>query len=514
MPKLSPNDPAILALGLEDRSVEQSRGIQPYLPDIETMSLESGGLPVIHQDLAAGWAFATGWQMQRGTQMTFGAIVTNVGIPTTKIFRDVVEVIGTDVNAPLDEAAGLIAELTTGEDPKDVLEKVIMMGIGFGVDLMSAVPVAGAIVNMVWEAGKMIKTVIELAVSQSREEARKLFPTTRFNPSADALAYNQRILKPTKDSKDWTDIFSPPGWGPGSGWQSLFSISHLAGGGKRIMTTNPTWLGFVPGSGWLHQAIEVDTNVGTIDPGQYLPTARDQGSWLWKHVQKGNLPSMFTVDAAAARVRWERYLMDLWVTLWETKDLSDGEKQKAWDLLTDANEGAVMRLAKPRVRGGRLKWQKPDDKYLRLLLPIHELNVLEKRQKGYLDTVTVAYLDKSYAAIGGNKDMRDKWEKRRGQLLTHPARCQVSLADVSDPVYEAKLRDVGVGTPRCLPARFKAIVGFETTPPRMPKPQPGLPGSLREAIPAPSRRRRSAIVPLAAAAAAAGGLWYLAKRRR
>ncbi len=292
------------------------------------------------------------------------------------------------------------------------------------------------------------------------------------------------------------------------------------------MTAGPTdWLGCVPGAGYLHQSLEIGTRGGSRDAGEFLPTARDQGAWLWKHIQKGELPSMYTIDADKCRARWETYLMDLWVTLWETKELNDEYKAWAWDLIApkaSTGEGALLRIAKPRSRNSRLKWQKPDEKYLDLVVPIYELNVLEKRQLGFLNTITCAYVDEGFAAIAGSQALKERWKLRRKQLLHNSARCEVSLEDVPDPPYEQALREAGVGTVRCTPGGFKGAGRRPRMPVEsskrkkldVPPPLPDMPGSGTESIPAPSRRRPSGILPLAAAAAAAGGLWYLAKRRR
>ncbi len=513
MPKLSSDDPILKSLP----------EMVAYLPNVNEMAESSAGLPSAGLLIQESWAFQSDIQWQRGVQVTGAAIATNIGIPVTKIFRDVVEIIGLDVRDLVEEAVdkALVALTRLGEKAKEILLDTLEAGVGIAVNAMSAIPIVGMVIDLLWDIGMLIKNLIDIVRAQ-REEQESIYLPTRFEPEIDATYYKQRLLNIVKNTKDWTSIFSPPGIGRGAAWQPLFFISTLKGGGKRIMTSGAldvNWLGCVPGSGYLHQSLEVGAAGGTRDAGSFLPTARDQGAWLWKHIQKGELPSMYTIDAAKCRARWESYLMDLWVTLWETNDLSDSMKADAWDLIAPragSKQGALMRLAKPRARDTRLKWQKPDEKFLKLTVPIYELDVLEKRQRGYLDTITVAYLDESYAAIAGSSILKTKLKLRKKQLLRHGARCGVSLDDVIDKPYELALRESGVGSVRCGTVKFKAGRGGDPIKkhPKVPMPLPGLPGSGSESIPAPSRRRPSGIVPLAAAAAAAGGLWYLSKRRR
>ncbi len=513
MPKLSTEDPIIKSLPT----------IGAYLPDITAMAESSHGLPGIWQMIEASWAFKSDIQWQRSSQVTAAAIATNIGIPVTKVFRDVVEMIGVDVNELVGDAVAQ-ALGALADEAKELLKRTLEEGVGIAVDAMAAIPIIGWVVDLLWDIGTLIKKLVDIVQGQSEEQRRK-YPITRFHPQTDADYYNNILLGPVENTKDWTNIFSPPGT-RGAAWESPFRLQDLEGGGVRIISSGPIMeqLGCVPGAGYLHQSLEVGARGGSRDAGSFLPTARDQGSWLWKHIQKGELPSMYTIDVDKCRGRWMQYLMDLWESVWFS-DIGYSRASDAWDLIAPRanwDQGALMRIAKPRAPDSRLKWQKPDYKFLDLVVPIHELDVLEKRQLGFLNTITCAYVDESFAAIASSQVLKERWKLRRKQLLHNSARCEVSLEDVPDAPYRQALRDAGVGTERCGPGGFKGAGRRPRIPVEfsklkklnVPPPLPGLPGSGSESIPAPSRRRPSGILPLAAAAAAAGGLWYLAKRRR
>lgn len=436
-------------------NVQLTLDLASQLPEIADIRA-TGGHPNALDVAAREWRRRTGIVWQQAAQQTLGGIVANVGIPVHEMRRIGGELVnvysavvgGFDVKTA---AISIAKQLATDLE----LENTLANTAGaLGEKVASAVPIIGAVV-------RLVVSVTRIAVRVARAEKGKFdkpiyYQRSGFLAAQDSAFYADSFAHPLQNTRDWTNIFSPPGWELRMGQVKHTFAKHELdeGDGWRVtMIEGQGGLGQIPGENWLHQSIEFYGSGPGVDPGQYLPTANQQATFLWAQLQSQG-PSIMCVDAAAVGARWADYLFYLRRWLHESGKLSTKQQDRVIDFLRPA----VGWRARPRGRssGDAPTWENLD---VESFAPVQAAERLRKAQRAALDTLTCAYVDESYEAIMRDKPLELQWEHRRRQLLEHRARFAVDLDNVPDQAYRAELMRRGVPDPRAGAGGFQAEGG-------------------------------------------------------
>lgn len=447
-------------LKTSDASMARVRGFRLEsdirLPDFAEMAQEASALPVA--GAIQGFFVESNVEVfQRSNQLAMGALVANVGIPVAAAFAEAASVLDTDVVAKArDFFAGLSgaadrieSEVEGGGVPKkgDVIFDAMAQGVGLAMERLAGnIPLAGLVVKA------MIRT-IQVAFRALRKQQQYgeapevVLPNVVYNPEFNYQMLNavlRRIAPPENpaeryDSRDWTRLFGPPSLGRNRYTGEMFRLEKLENKNTILRRFQDSayasegWLGMVPGTSTLHQAVELENSrpreIGTT----VLPSPQKTLTWLWKNSvgRKADVnPSMYCIEASRVRDTWQSYIFDLH-TFIDESDLGESTKQRIIDLYNKGEGGRIFGW-------GSSIAPKPNeqDRYA----PAKRSDVLEKRQWGYLDTVMVAYLDESFVALRKNTAMMDRWKQRKQELLDHPAVCEVDLKNVPDGYYREELR--------------------------------------------------------------------------
>ena len=285
----------------------------------------------------------------------------------------------------------------------------------------------------------------------------------------------------------------------------------------------------------------------SIDIGSWYPTTAQGALSLWDFVwQRG--AAMYTIDPLRARVAWSQYFGSIWRgvdktwgrTTWQGNNVDVGWGCGFWqNALSDLVSNYTVSSLDGRV-GGALSWapiSKADNytlgsseekqwekvnAYAKIIKPA--LDQLEKAQIWYLENTTIA----AYLPIEGGKDaepldqkkpmgafnrsaMRIRFKNARKRILNGPAKYEVRLRDVLDPVYRAQIEAAGGGT--------QALeLGFTAAPPGAPTPfepeggsgLPGIGGLAPRPMPTPEPRSAARYIAggIGIAGATAAGYYY------
>lgn len=439
MPILSKDSPLVRDL---PTSVDQT------LPDWNAIQERLGGLPIAQKALTAQIAFENTNIFQRASQIALGGLASNVGMPTVNLMAEVTKVLGMNVekvavDVMAKTAGTLLDAFSKANENNEVIDKSVEAGAGMAVNMAAAVPMVGWVVKIAWNIGKAIAGIVQILKAQGKAQAEALYPPSKFDPAADRDVLNLFVLDAVRSSRDWNRIFSPPGYGKHASWQGPIGLQDLSCDGEpcgvRFMAMEPENLGFVPGTGWLHQSIEAFDTGKVIDPGyELLPSARQQCGWLWKMLSRQSGTEAFTISADQLSQRWWRYLFDMKTAILETDRVSDRIKLEILEKFNTSSTGPIFGW------GSTLEMGSVDHESGRYA-PCEELDTLRKRQIALLDTLACAYVDETYAALQ-DQGVKSLWHERRKQLLEHPARCQVDLAAVPDEEYRLELVERRKGT--------------------------------------------------------------------
>lgn len=438
MPKLSKSDPLIAQLPKE-------LPIDYALPDInEIVSDASQDAGVM--SLVNGWVSTSAARIyQGGGQIGLGQIASNVGVTSIQTFNSIAEALDMDVIDSVDatligEAGSILGAFADMADDDALVKRAMEVGIGVSVQLMSQIPVVGWIAKLAWTFGQAIRQIVTVVKQSNEDDEPPKYPAVQFNPETDWFRFNNEVLKPLRTSHDWTHMFRPPGGGVPSdaAWLKEFYVAQLEGGGVRIAASNPCsqCLGYVPGTAFLHNDIEmVQTNLK--DTGNiYLPSSRQHGLWIWKHISKHNTPALFTVDADALRSSWAGYIKSLRMFVEGNEDLSNAQMDKIISYYNKDSEGLkIFGWGAPRTHDAGA-WVSDED--VEKYQPVKEAKILKERQLKFCDTLTVAYVDDTFGAMK-DPDVKAKWDQRRRDLLKHPAVCEVQLDMIPDAIYRGQV---------------------------------------------------------------------------
>lgn len=413
MPKIAPDSPLLKNAPWEP--------LTSSLPD--PTELERIADPLARTVAQAEWKLETGRLWQQGGQLLMRGLVTNLGVPDGKEFRAILRAVQLP-NPALDMARVLLEELKKQlkELTKEIFKEITDFGIGLATDLMTAIPVVGWVADIVFGLVEAIRGLVKVIRAQNKP-LNLLYERESFDPGFDSMFANRGVLDPVRSSNDWNLIFTPPGNFRGLGWVPL------KGGGYRVsaLGSEGQAAGYVPGTKTIWRAWELDPKQGIggqIQTGEYLPTGRDMAVTAWGTVLKAG-PGMYCVDAAARLSDWRLFLIRV-AEFIATLRARNGKFASIVQTLAANTFHGIWGGTDPERAGN-------------YTIPVKELAILEKRQWAYLDTVTCAYVDRSYGAFVNNTPLRQKLEQRQRQLLEHPAISLVDLEVVPDPRYRAQV---------------------------------------------------------------------------
>lgn len=338
-----------------------------------------------------------------------------------------------------------------------------------------------AIGDMIWEEHKGEDTTYYPAVTYNAEEDQGL---------------SQSMLDATS-SDDWTPMFLPATKGP---WILETKQIKYQGGRKGwalalgSRTYEGLGTGCMPGvdtiaSVWQSESPEELPKVlfwkqargAPIAPGgeywedvprplsldKYRPSFQQSSVTMWAHVLR-NGPDMFRVNTREIGGWWNDYFA-AWRYLLFTDGLSKWQQHFIWGILTTGTLGAPEAAMKmpyldfanwPRHVYRLIGYPDPGKRgekspvayltaqgYMR-----YQADQTRDRQKNALGTLTVAYLDGTEPAFGTSRGAQfrdqgllDLFEKRRKQLLDHPALSQVELDMVPPGEWKAEAHKRLVG---------------------------------------------------------------------
>lgn len=422
------------------------------LPDVAQIVADMGSVPGVQKVITQDVAYISGQIYQSAGQIGAGQIVSKIGVNALSTFNAITSALGEDVNESMDQAlAGQAGDLLSaiGEmsESNDILQEALEVGMGLAINLMCTIPVVGWIVKLAWNVGNAIAKIATVVKQSDDYDDVVEYPATNFNPEVDRVILNQEVLRRLRSSKDWTELYRPPGGGKGEGqqWKDEFYTANLQGGGRRVQVGNVcnSCLGFVPGTAFLHKSMEIFGKGNLKDTGNvYLPSSRQHGLWIWKHISRANTPALYTIDADALQSSWRWYLGPLREYI-----MGDAVAASGYGVDNNLSAAQIQKIINYYDRGGDatgdpLKifgWGSlnenvsPDD-----YQPVKEARILKKRQLAFLDTLTCAYVDDDYGALR-DPEVKEKWERRRKDLLQHPAICDVDLDMIPDAVYRGQV---------------------------------------------------------------------------
>lgn len=461
MPKLSKQDPAVNTLPLL---------LPPSFayPDVDEIVADTSGSSAVAQRVQGWVADQAAKNYQGGGEIGLAAIATTIGVAAEVTVENIANALDdSDVDwvsgsvASVQEVLGnsgsllsAIASASNG-DATALVREAMRIGIGVSVQLMSQIPVVGWIAQIAWTFGNGIYQLVQAVKASDNDDMPVLYPAAKFNPEQDLNRFNNEVLTRLSGSQDWTKIFRPPGGGiPGdAAWLGEFSTAALgsSGGqkfGVRVEATNPCalCLGYVPGTAFVHDRIEmVGTNLK--DTGNtYLPTARQHGVWIWEHIARKNSPALYAVNAKSLATLWGNYLKGLRLYVEGDDKLSAAQKNKIITYYNKDPDGRpIFGWGKPRTTQGGA-WISDED--VAGYQPVKAATKLRERQLAFLDTITCAYVDDSFGAMS-DPVVKDKWKQRRKDLLEHPAVCDVDLSMIPDAIYRGQVEYEQDNRPSC-----------------------------------------------------------------
>lgn len=452
MPILAQNDPRISQVQLGLSAAYELPNLDGALASADP---RAGDLASAEMKLLSGSI----WQV--GGQQVMAGVLQNVGYPHGRIFDSLIETVQIDP-ASLDIFARATEELRGQvEDAiKSEVAKWLKQGIGLTVDLFSAVPVVGWVVDILWDFGLAIADIVKLAKAQDEGVPQREYARAKFDPGTDRRFANS-IIQATAKSKNWTQIFMPPGLGRVAGQYGTqpFGVAPLRkdqGGGVRITVADielrgqQGWTGYAPGSIWTTAQYEVQPGAFRpmiTDTGRYFPTVRDIGTMTWGMVTRV-APPMYCVAAERCADAWLSYLGQLRDFVQTTDAIDTAAKDRLVEVIGNSiSPGSPWTAYNSGHTAG--EW----DQYgIEGMRPIRNMRALAKAQLDYLTGPIAAYVDMNYGAFLDNPTLQSKLRSGRQRLMQSSQRCRIDLKNVPDHELKNQLIASGVGDiARCPP---------------------------------------------------------------
>lgn len=519
---LQANDPRL-------KNLRAANWIVPYelqLPDLRELQETHRNVPQA-DGVAADYPLRALTILEASQQQALGGLIQSIGVPTLRIFNDVVSTFKIDVVGDITErllaAYDSIRAATKAmeESPEggEAMRVAAEGATAHAINLTASIPAVGFAVRLAWSVGKMIQRIAKLA-SDDYGAAERIFAPTRFNPTYDIDVLNN-ILEDVRVSSDWSGVFGPPRLGQNIGTLPDYTVSRTTVGveiqratgygdnGLPINWSDAGYHGMIPGTATLHAGVSVEKGVASDIGSTLFPSARNLGATLWSQVAapgSGALSPIFTVNASRVAGWWQDYIFGLHVFVHETGDLASHEKTSIIKRMNGDESGPIFGWGKS-LEPQPNEW----DEYQATRV----CQTLRDRQFKACDTLLIAYVDEGFGAFSDTA-LRDRFRKRRMDLLQHPAVCDVRLNDVVEPAYRDALESAGAGSGRCqqIEPWFTAAPGTGTFEPEDDTGDGGQGGLGGLGEPPPTGGKRSSVLPALLGLGGLGALAYIASRKR
>lgn len=407
-----------------DLSFSLGETLQSKIPDVLEMRERQGGARL--EAINPEWRAAVAVTQQEGAQRILGTIGTKLGFRLEPEFEKVRKAV---TNA-------IVKETEMINVARDGVEKMFSSflkntDVSIASGFMQAVPIIGTIIKYAWNVGKMVRA----SINEPQTTPNPVGPTT-FYPPNDQAVFNQDILTPVTETRDWTNIFRPHGLGEQTGGPRgtgafgdeyrFHVIPTTARGPNNVMIkasdaryyqidlqhgegiSEAGGLGVIPGGfgmciGWQSSG---NSELLVQSMGEFFPTPTAEGSDLWQQVNKPSAVEMFCVSADDVANAWMTYIENLTVWLNANEEISDVVRNAIIKYVSET-------LGRRKQRG------KGDDPYgIGDSIPVRAALVLRYNQMMALrDPVTAAYVDESFGAIKNDQGMKDLWLRQRRALV-------------------------------------------------------------------------------------------------
>lgn len=321
-------------------------------------------------------------------------------------------------------------------------------------DTISGIPILGWIVKL----GALVWRLVDAA----RARAPKIASAQALGYDRDDDSFASDGLIVRAGDRDWTALFLPPSGGF-SDLPLAYTASGLADGfawGQLAVVSER--MGLVPGVGqicgyWQSprrlSGSSRDAGRESIVAGNELyPSATSFAALLWSNAQLAGGATLGAIDLDRVADAWREYGERLQAFASSTGGWLGEQIRNGWRWYDPTSRqpyyGADPKDAPKKYRGEGL-----DD-----LIAWRVERARERVRRG-LDTISVAYLGPNTPALRDSA-LREVWEKRRQQLLTHDARRLVDLALIPDADYRSAL------------AAARRSASNDLAAPTAPKPKP------------------------------------------
>ena len=394
------------------------------------------------------------------TRITAGRIALRSGIPpwTQNGFRSLFQEL-----AKHPEIRDLASDALRGV-PQAVNDAMI--------DAIAAVPYVRLVVNLGLAISRLVR-----AATKAAEERGVVAAELIFSRAADEQSVDE-VLLAAFEHDDWTTVFSP---GPAGEWEwndITWTIGGTNAQGRRFLPKrfelDKGGTGLLPGlseqEGWYEYAFEVDapftlgvvsrwgTPVTTL--GSTHPSVRQLSMTLWQAANKPS-PQMFMLKPNAIIDAWEGYYASLAQFAHQYVGGHGRDAQMAFQAWKMCSASLIHKLMPahtptyPRARFSGLSKELLDE--IRDPDPLHQRKgviadmdgprwpmsrlvrylVLEQkaRMRPTLGTIICAYVPSDAPALLDDPALMQYHNEMRVELLRHPARCEVDLELIPDPVY-------------------------------------------------------------------------------
>ncbi|MCG8590657.1 MAG: hypothetical protein MJE66_15305 [Proteobacteria bacterium] len=187
--------------------------------------------------------------------------------------------------------------------------------------------------------------------------------------------------------------------------------------------------------------------------GEHFPSLRRVGSAMWSGLTSTRTAAVYDFDTRGLITAWDKWA-----------DAADS-------MARDAMNGGVKKMYLDRYvgfqalqRSARMPFYGLDAPDVSIATFAGErIREVQQLQMELLDTLAVAYCSETQPAFK-SKALGDKLTARRKQLLSHPARWEVSKADIVDKSYRAEFEAATADNERPLAAL--PTDGFDASPRR------------------------------------------------
>jgi len=354
----------------------------------------------------------------------------------------------------------------------------VMSTMDIGLTGMGSVPVIG------W-AAEIAVVLVKLLLERSKAK-KQAPPNLKYDKEADEWKADEALralydgdarrvfMPPAVNVNAWRVQPATPGFAvkwdgepaglgviPGASVVAGGLFSHIHWTSEEYMACNPSGRACSPVDGEITKSQRASVRrdwdrvfKGTILPfGDIAPSLRRVGASMWSMLSSTKTANAFELDTRGIQGAWQQWYI-------RAKRAADEAQSGGVKMYLDRYVGfqalhKSLTLDFYGVKGGT--------KTISLEATERVLE-LRRLQVQLLDTLAVAYASKKQPAFA-DRELADKLEMRRAQLLRHPARWRVAADDIVDLGFRAKFKEATKGDrPLAAPTGAR---GFDSKPQRV-----------------------------------------------